>query len=153
MPGPGNRAANLRLTPISLAGSLLIISGTWLRLKCYHILCDLFTFEMSIRPNHRLITHGPYHYVRHPSYTGAMMVFIGMYCWYASHGSWTRESGVLGSVAGMALVMGVIVVILKATVGLLRRMPEEDRLLKAKFGKEWEDWARRVPWWLVPGVL
>ncbi|KAG6893544.1 hypothetical protein C0992_009599, partial [Termitomyces sp. T32_za158] len=150
---PRNNATNLRLTPLSLTGSLLIISGSTLRLKCFHTLQEFFTFEMSVRPNHRLITRGPYRYVRHPAYTGIVMVFVGMCCWYASRGSWIRESGVLGTIPGTTIVVGFIAVCLKSVVGLLRRMPEEDKLMKAEFGKEWEDWARRVPYWLVPGVL
>lgn len=31
---------------------------------------NLFTFEVMIRKNHKLITDGPYAYLMHPSYTG-----------------------------------------------------------------------------------
>jgi len=33
---------------------------------------------MSIRNNHKLVTSGPYAIVRHPGYTGVMLVVIGM---------------------------------------------------------------------------
>lgn len=35
----------------------------------------------------------------------------------------------------------------------LRRLQLEDRALKNKFGKEWDQYAREVRWWLVPGVI
>lgn len=39
---------------------------------------SMFTFEMSIRKNHELVTSGPYAIVRHPGYTSVMLVVIGM---------------------------------------------------------------------------
>ncbi|KAG6893554.1 hypothetical protein C0992_009539, partial [Termitomyces sp. T32_za158] len=150
---PRNNVANLRLTPLSITGSLLVLAGTSLRLKCYHTLQEFFTFEITVRPNHRLITHGPYNYVRHPSYTGMVMVFIGTCCWTASRGSWIRESGIIDTVPGMVLIEGFMTVYLRLVVGLLQRMPEEDKLMEVEFGKEWEDWACNVPYWLVPGIF
>jgi len=38
----------------------------------------MFTFEMSIRKNHKLITSGPYAIVRHPSYVGVILVASGL---------------------------------------------------------------------------
>lgn len=29
----------------------------------------------------------------------------------------------------------------------------EDVHLRGKFGEEWEQYARRVRWWLIPGVI
>ncbi|KAG6895810.1 hypothetical protein C0992_012311 [Termitomyces sp. T32_za158] len=150
---PDAQVINLRLTPLSITGSLLVVAGTRLRFKCYHALQEFFTFEMTVRPNHRLITHGPYCYVRHPSYTGIVMVFIGTCCWYASSGSWIHESGILRTIPGMALIIGFMAVYLKLIIGLLQRMPEEDKLMQAEFGQEWEVWACRVPYWLIPGLF
>ncbi|KNZ77958.1 hypothetical protein J132_02898 [Termitomyces sp. J132] len=93
-----------------------------------------------------------YSYVRHPSYTGSTTVFIGTYFWYASSGSWVRESGILGTAIGKTLIGVFLVIYLKMAISLLQHMPEEDRLMKASFGKEWEDWAHRVPCWLIPGI-
>ncbi|KAG6867531.1 hypothetical protein C0993_001581 [Termitomyces sp. T159_Od127] len=149
---PSNEATNLRLTPLSITGALLVVGGSALRCKCFHILQELFTFEMTLRENHRLISHGPYRYVRHPSYTGFVFAFVGMCCWVASSGSWVRESGVLGTMPGKVVVLGFMAVYIKLVVIAFQRMPIEDELMKASFGKEWEDWARRVPSWLVPGV-
>ncbi|KAG6895813.1 hypothetical protein C0992_012315 [Termitomyces sp. T32_za158] len=147
--GQRDNVDNLRLTPLSLTGSLIAIAGARLRLECYHALQEFFTFEVTVRPNHRLITHGPYSYVRHPSYTGMVMVFIGTCCWFASPGSWIRRSGKVWKV----FIVGLMMVYLGLLVGLMQRMPKEDELLKETFAEEWEDWARRVPYWLVPGIL
>jgi protein-S-isoprenylcysteine O-methyltransferase Ste14 len=34
--------------------------------------------EAAIAANHRLVDTGPYRIVRHPSYTGALMAFLGL---------------------------------------------------------------------------
>ncbi|HMG05340.1 MAG TPA: isoprenylcysteine carboxylmethyltransferase family protein, partial [Chthoniobacterales bacterium] len=36
-----------------------------------------FTVDVAIAADHQLIDTGPYRYVRHPSYTGALLAFIG----------------------------------------------------------------------------
>jgi len=143
---------NLRLTPLTMAGTLFTIAGCWLRLKCFRTLKEFFTFEISIRDNHRLVKTGPYAWVRHPAYTGSMVVFTGLCCWFAGHGSWVQESGVLDTVSGKILVYGFAAMYTKICTNLLQRMPEEDRLMKSSFGEEWEEWARRVPYWLIPGL-
>lgn len=37
-----------------------------------------FTVNVAIAANHHLIDTGPYRIVRHPSYTGALMAFLGL---------------------------------------------------------------------------
>ena len=37
-----------------------------------------FTVNVAIAADHRLIDGGPYRFVRHPSYSGALMVFLGL---------------------------------------------------------------------------
>ena len=37
--------------------------------------------------------------------------------------------------------------------GLLLRMSREDEALKKVFGDEWDDWARTVPYSLIPWIL
>jgi len=34
--------------------------------------------DVSISAEHKLIDAGPYRYVRHPSYTGALLAFLGL---------------------------------------------------------------------------
>ncbi|KAG6906377.1 hypothetical protein DXG01_014250 [Tephrocybe rancida] len=149
---PKGSVSDLRLTSLSITGALLSVAGCWIRLKCFRTLREFFTFEITVRDNHKLITSGPYGVVRHPAYTGSTTIFIGLCCWYASRGSWIRESGILHTAAGKACVGAFTAVYVKLLVSLLQRMPEEDRLMKASFGSEWEEWARRVPYWLIPGI-
>lgn len=111
-----------------------------------------FTFEVSIQKGHKLITTGPYSAVRHPSYAGMSAIYIGMFCWYGSRGSWLRESGVLHTAGGQALFGSLTTALIAVLIGLLKRMSLEDAALKSNFGEAWTKWAREVPYSLIPWV-
>jgi protein-S-isoprenylcysteine O-methyltransferase Ste14 len=50
----------------------------------------MFTYDLRITEHHRLITSGPYAFVRHPSYTGLMVTMLGMLACMGARGSWLR---------------------------------------------------------------
>jgi protein-S-isoprenylcysteine O-methyltransferase Ste14 len=114
---------------------------------------ELFTFEATISKTHRLVTTGPYSVVRHPSYAGLLLMDVGIVCWFGSRGSFLRESGVLATVTGKLFFGNFAAWMLAVLVALLQRATVEDAALREKFGSEWEDWARRVPYAFLPGVV
>ncbi|KAF8637611.1 hypothetical protein AX17_002680 [Amanita inopinata Kibby_2008] len=142
----------LRLTTLSILGMFCIIAGTSLRWLCYKALGRLFTFEMSIRKGHTLVTTGPYSVVRHPAYTGTLLVTIGTFLWFGAPGSWVRESGILSTGLGTSVAASVACINIGALFGLLSRMSKEDEALQATFGQQWSDWAQRVQYTLIPGI-
>jgi protein-S-isoprenylcysteine O-methyltransferase Ste14 len=77
-------ADSIRPTPLFFIGALMATVGGYIRYCCFRALGRLFTFEMSIRDEHELITDGPYSIVRHPSYTGALLTVIGIIFWHSS---------------------------------------------------------------------
>jgi protein-S-isoprenylcysteine O-methyltransferase Ste14 len=81
---------------------------------------------------HQLATRGPYRFVRHPIYTGmfGMLVATGL---AISH--W----------------IGLVLAIVIFFVGTVIRVRIEERLLRALFGPEFDDYVRRVPA-MLPGV-
>ena len=131
---------------------LFVISAGLLRLQCYRTLGRFFTFEVSLRKGHQLVTAGPYSIVRHPSYTAMLLMYIGMVLWFTSGGAWLRESGVLATFLGSSVAFGVMAIASGIAVSLCRRVPLEDELLKESFKQEWEHWAGRVPYALIPLV-
>jgi protein-S-isoprenylcysteine O-methyltransferase len=64
--------------PLFVAGVLLIVIGSLLRRYCWRTLGKYFTGDVKARPDQPVITSGPYRWVRHPSYTAGMMMFIGI---------------------------------------------------------------------------
>ncbi len=61
-----------------VAGILMIVLGSLLRRYCWRTLGEFFTGDVKAKPDQPVITSGPYHWVRHPSYTAGMMMFIGI---------------------------------------------------------------------------
>ncbi|KAF5378502.1 hypothetical protein D9615_007172 [Tricholomella constricta] len=149
--GRGADAA-YRLTPFSTIGMALVGGGALLRIICYRALTAFHTFEISIVDGHKLITTGPYSVVRHPSYTGLIALYFGMNLWFLSPRSLPDGMGALDTLVGKIVLGLFITAFWKAFLGILERLPEEDALLRGTFGKEWEEWARKVPYSLIPGI-
>ncbi|KAG2117163.1 uncharacterized protein F5147DRAFT_627953 [Suillus discolor] len=141
------------ITPAFLAGSTAIAIGGVLRLYCILTLGKFWSFHLSVRKEHRLVTSGPYSVVRHPSYTGLLLQATGIATMYGSQGSWMRQSGILRvpfiKVLAMIVFFGSVTL---ATWISLSRPAVEDKMLQLALGEEWENWAKKVRYRLIPGV-
>ena len=133
-------------------GLTLIALGTWIRLLTYRHMGRFFRFEASIQKDHELIVSGPYSVVRHPSYTGIVLISVGLFPWHLSGGSWIIESGSWNMILGRSLVVINFSVHILIIFFLLTRMSKEDIALRNQFGKKWDDWAKRVPYYILPGI-
>ncbi|KAJ8077111.1 hypothetical protein PM082_001539 [Marasmius tenuissimus] len=142
----------VRVSPCCILGTVFSVTGGAIRYACYRELGNFFTFEMSIKRGHRLVTTGPYAWARHPGYTGVLCTVLGILIIHTTPGSWARECGVLESMVGMGIAFIYLVLTGMISVGLLKRMGKEDTALRETFKGEWDEWAKRVPWRLVPGV-
>jgi protein-S-isoprenylcysteine O-methyltransferase Ste14 len=105
---------------------VLTIYATRLSMTALRTLGKEWSFSARLVEGHRLVTEGPYHLVRHPIYSAmlANLVATGL---ALSH--WI---GLLGGI----VIFGI---------GTAIRVKSEERLLRAQFGPEYEDYARRVP--------
>lgn len=81
-------------TPTMLPGSLIawfilgilcLIFGSVLRRHCFRILGTFFTGAVTVQDDHRLIDTGAYRWVRHPSYSAAILMLLGI---ALAFGSW-----------------------------------------------------------------
>lgn len=145
----------VRTTPIFFLGCMLVLFGAWLRMTCFRTLGNLFTFDLTIMPSHKLITCGPYRFVRHPSYSGSLIMNLGLALVNLTSGSWIAECGMLGRGWVGVAMRGLLFVAWYAwwlSVGVQRAQAEDAELGKY-FGKEWEQYADQVGYWFVPGVL
>jgi len=59
-------------------GMALLIAGAVLRRLCFNALGKSFTGTVIVVSDQAVVQHGPYRYVRHPSYTAAFLMFIGI---------------------------------------------------------------------------
>ncbi|KAH7928432.1 hypothetical protein BV22DRAFT_1058956 [Leucogyrophana mollusca] len=143
---------NVPITRTLVVGSMLATSGGLIRWLCYRELGRLFTFSLSFREGHKLVTTGPYSVVRHPSYTAAITCMVGICIMHGSRGSWLRESGVLGVTGVKAVILPWLAMYGFSMVALVMRVPKEDAMMRANFKDEWLAWVRNVKYRLIPGI-
>jgi protein-S-isoprenylcysteine O-methyltransferase len=72
---PGARLPQPRLC--YLIGFFIFVAGILLRWYSIFYLGRYFTVDVAIAEGHQVIDSGPYRHIRHPSYTGALIVFVG----------------------------------------------------------------------------
>ncbi|KIJ31661.1 hypothetical protein M422DRAFT_185621 [Sphaerobolus stellatus SS14] len=131
-----------------------VVIGMLIREACYRPMGRLFTFQIAIRPNHKIIDTGPYGIVRHPSYTGAIFLITGGVFVAIGPQAYIRSCGLMSSSITLKVLAWVWTVYSSYILySLLRRGPVEDRGLHDHFGKEWENYASRVPYMYIPGVI
>jgi len=150
-PRPTSFDALASITPTFLLTFALVIGGALLRLWCYRTLGRFFTFEVTLKNEHRLVTNGPYAVVRHPSYTAAYAVCAGTMGMLYAKGGYIHECGLMATPARWA-VYACFALNLFISLAVINRVPVEDALLRESFGEEWERWHKRVPYALIPGI-
>ena len=112
------------LLPILAAA--LSIGCVWMSMAALRTLGREWSLEARLVEGHRLVIEGPYRLVRHPIYSAMLgkLIATGI---MVSH--W------IGLLAGIVLI----------TIGTAIRVRSEEKLLRAQFGAEYDDYARRVP--------
>jgi protein-S-isoprenylcysteine O-methyltransferase Ste14 len=117
----------------SLCTLALAVGSVWLIASAVRTLGRQWAVAARLVEGHKLITAGPYRFVRNPIYTGmfGMLVATGL---------------------AMEHWAALIVAIILFAVGLVIRVRSEENLLRAAFGKEFEDYAQRVPA-VLPGIF
>lgn len=60
------------------AGLALLVTGIVIRFSAIYSLGEYFTSTVVITNDHQLIRNGLYKYLRHPSYTGALLAHLGL---------------------------------------------------------------------------
>jgi protein-S-isoprenylcysteine O-methyltransferase Ste14 len=121
-----------------------------LRLLAFQTLGKNFTFELS-EPSH-LVTTGIYAYVQHPSYPPYFILNLTNLALFAALdgplGCFLPEIWVGIWMEWKGLFFWLNSVIMAA--GLWARVRDEEEMLKAAFGREWEEWSQKtkrfIPW-------
>jgi protein-S-isoprenylcysteine O-methyltransferase Ste14 len=112
-------------TSVFFAGITVMLFGVALRWYSAGILGKYFTFDIAIHGGQVLIEAGPYRYIRHPSYSGALLTLLGF-------------GMALGNWAGL----GAALVCLGAAYGY--RIPIEEAALTAALGDSYRQYMERT---------
>lgn len=141
---------NSGLTPKYLAAVAIVTVAALIRRQCYHSLGHMFTFDLSIKKDHRLVQTGPYAIVRHPAYAAFALLNCGV---MMTH---------FGAVSGILYVLppwfGLNYnrfIFWASAWGLYTftsRASLEDQVLREEFGEEWVAWASKVRCKFIPGI-
>ncbi|KAI9232939.1 MAG: hypothetical protein BYD32DRAFT_347699, partial [Podila humilis] len=121
-----------------------------LRIQAFRELDRMFTYNIMIRANHRLVTTGPYKYLCHPAYTGYTLGGICYHMLVFYEGLW---DAIIYPRIGVHLPAYVALAIFGTYFGLFsaRRIHFEEVMLSDHFGKEWLEFASKR-WKIVPFV-
>jgi protein-S-isoprenylcysteine O-methyltransferase len=120
-------------TYVAVCGVVLLVAGTALRWAAIRALWSYFTVNVSILEGQRVIKRGLYRVVRHPSYTGLLLRYLGLGLSFAN---W----------------LSAALVFLPLLFATLYRIRVEEAALREHFGEEYESYARATKR-LVPGVF
>jgi len=65
-------------TSIFFAGIILMLMGMAFRFYAMSVLGRFFTYDVAVQAGQTVVEAGPYRYIRHPSYTGALITLAGL---------------------------------------------------------------------------
>jgi len=107
------------------AGVALFVTGLLLRWWAIITLGRFFTVDVTIEPDHELIKRGPFRMVRHPSYTGVLLAFVGL---ALTLGNWAA----------------LLVMLVPIGAAFIHRMNVEENALSRALGPQYSDYMRRT---------
>src|SRR3954463_15112508 len=84
-----------------------------------------FTVDVVIEKDHEVVQRGPFRWVRHPSYSGVLLAFVG---WAMTLGNW----------------VAMAVVLVPIFVAFRRRMNVEEEALSRALGKRYREYMKRT---------
>ena len=118
--------------PLFVAGLVVMCAGIAIRQWAVATLGRFFTIDVRVQSGQTVVEDGPYRWVRHPSYTGLILTFVGL-------------GLALGNWAALAAVAVV------PTAGLVYRVRVEERALLDGLGEPYRRFAEGRPR-LFPGI-
>lgn len=120
-----------------LLGQVLAITclacGLAIRWTSIFALGRLFTVDVAVQQGHTVVQSGMYKYIRHPSYAGLLLTFVGLGLYFAN---W----------------LSLAVLILPITLAVANRIAKEESVLRAALGNPYADYCARTKR-IIPGIV
>ncbi len=115
-----------RFVPIALGipGLAFLLAGLSLYGAARLTLGRFFSETVRIKPGHRLITKGPYRFIRHPIYLAVILFGLSI-------------PMILGSLYGFVTILALVPM-------LILRIRFEEKVLASTFGQEYVEYAHKT---------
>jgi protein-S-isoprenylcysteine O-methyltransferase Ste14 len=112
-------------TVIAYVGLFVIISGMIVRILAIITLGNFFTVNLALHTDHQLVNKGLYQFIRHPSYSGSMLSFVGL---GLSFNNW----------------LSLVVIVIPVMASFLYRIHIEEKLMIQQFGEKYIDYQKNT---------
>jgi protein-S-isoprenylcysteine O-methyltransferase len=111
----------------------ILVAGIAVRWWAIVVLGRFFTSNLVVQSGHRIVQNGPYRLVRHPSYSGILICFLGL---------------------GLAMYnwLSLLCLLVLVSAAIIYRTRVEEAMLEEEFGNEYTEYRRRTSR-LVPGLF
>jgi protein-S-isoprenylcysteine O-methyltransferase Ste14 len=109
-------------TILAISGTVLVVLGLILAVVSRYTLATNWSKDAALAENQELIKNGPYKHIRHPIYTGFLMMFLGT-CFFAAR-------------------YFELVLLFIFTVFLIVKLRDEEALLEKQFPREYREYKR-----------
>jgi protein-S-isoprenylcysteine O-methyltransferase Ste14 len=129
---PWNQQIIPRAAFLQIVGAAICIYGLWFTLWARHTLAGNWSSDVTFKRDHELIRSGPYRFVRHPIYTGLLVMCVGT----------AIQIGQLRGAFSLLLV----------AIGFWIKLSQEERLLVRHFPDSYPIYQSEVKA-LVPFVI
>src|SRR2546426_9897921 len=114
-------------------GIFLMFLGILVRQWAIAVLGRFFSLTVRVAEDHRVVERGPYRLVRHPSYTGGLITFIGL-------------ALAVQSLGALLVLLGVF------SVSYGYRMRVEEKALLSELGEDYANYMKRTKR-LIPHLI
>ena len=121
------RYHNIGVVPfwVQVLALILLVLGTVLREWAIVLLGRFFSRTVRIEQGHQLITSGPFRWIRHPAYTGMLVVDTSI-------------------ILGFGTWIGALLMFVLLLLAALYRIRVEERALLETFGDEYRAYVQRT---------
>ena len=115
--------------PIDLIVSIILGSIIFLMGTIFYFKWEIFWHKNY---NGQLVITGIFRYIRHPHYTSLLIIGFGLAFFF-----WSIAALIIAIIAIPIMIWSII---------------DEEKLLLKQYGKDYEDYMKKVPWRMMPHI-
>ena len=122
---PKLKKYNLDNSKSKYVGIIFMLSVFILLIHIHNKLSKMYSMELKMNENHKLITDGIYKFIRHPTYLCSLLFLIGQQMIIPN------KIGIISSVISYSMLLFI-------------RIPKEEKMLVEYFGDEYKNYMKNT---------